>query len=124
MENLQSRYTKTINPQLQKTLGVKNPMATPKLVKIVVNMGVKDAVADKKNVEKAALVLGQITGQKARVARAKKSIASFKLRQGDPIGVAVTLRGKRMYDFYEKLVAIVLPRIKDFHGISKTSFDG
>lgn len=124
MENLQTRYTKTMRQDLKERLGVKNPMATPKLVKIVVNMGVKDAVADKKNIERAATALGQITGQKARVARAKKSIASFKLRQGDPIGVMVTLRGKRMYDFYEKLISIVLPRLKDFRGISRTSFDG
>lgn len=99
-------------------------MATPKLVKIVVNMGVKDAVADKKNIERAAKAMEQITGQKPKVAKAKKSVASFKLRQGDPIGVVVTLRGKRMYDFYEKLISIVFPRLKDFHGISRTSFDG
>jgi len=124
MDNLQTRYNKTIKAELQQKLGVKNPMATPKLVKIVVNMGVKDAVADKKNIERASKALEQITGQKARVAKAKKSIAAFKLREGDPIGVVVTLRGKRMYDFYEKLVSIVFPRIKDFHGISRKSFDG
>ncbi len=124
MDNLQIRYTKTIKQDLQKSLGIKNPMATPHLVKIVVNMGVKDAVADKKNVEKAGNALSQITGQKARVAKAKKSIASFKLREGEPIGVMVTLRGKRMYDFFEKLNSIVLPRIKDFHGIRRSSFDG
>ena len=99
-------------------------MATPKLVKIVVNMGVKDAVADKKNIERAAAALSQITGQKAKVTRAKKSVASFKLREGEPIGVVATLRGKRMYDFFEKLVTIVFPRLKDFHGISRNSFDG
>lgn len=124
MENLQTRYNTIVKPKLQKTRGIKNPMAVPKLVKIVVNMGVKDAVADKKNIERALLALSQITGQKPKIARAKKSIASFKLRQGDPIGVVVTLRGKRMYDFFEKLISIVLPRLKDFHGISRASFDG
>ncbi len=99
-------------------------MATPRLLKIVVNMGVKDAVADKKNIERAAKAIETITGQKAKIAKAKKSVASFKLREGEPIGVVVTLRGKRMYDFYEKLITIVFPRIKDFHGISRKSFDG
>lgn len=124
MENLQTRYTKQISKELQEKLAIKNPMATPRLIKLVVNMGVKDAVADKKNIEKATAAMVQITGQKPRVAKAKKSIAAFKLREGDPIGVAVTLRGKRMYDFFEKLVAVVLPRIKDFRGLSRTSFDG
>ena len=87
-------------------------------------MGVKDALSDKKTIEKMANVLGQITGQKARVNRAKKSIATFKLREGDAIGVMVTLRGVRMYEFYEKLVKVVLPRLRDFHGVSSTSFDG
>ena len=122
--SLQERYTKTIQAELQKNLKIKNPMATPKLTKIVVNMGVKDAVSDKKNIERASQALATITGQKPRVAKAKKSIASFKLRQGDPIGVMVTLRGKRMYDFMEKLITVVLPRIKDFHGVKRTSFDG
>lgn len=124
MENLQTRYSKSLRSELAQKLGVKNPMATPKLVKIVVNMGVKDAVADKKNIERAATALSQITGQKAKVTRAKKSVASFKLREGEPIGVVATLRGKRMYDFFEKLVTIVFPRLKDFHGISRDSFDG
>lgn len=124
MDNLQTRFNKSIKSELQQKLGIKNPMATPKLVKIVVNMGVKDAVSDKKNIERAGKAMEIITGQKAKVAKAKKSVASFKLRQGDPIGVVVTLRGKRMYDFYEKLISIVFPRLKDFHGISRTSFDG
>jgi len=93
------------------------------LKKIVVNIGVKHAVADKKNMEVAANVLQEITGQKAKVTAAKQSISSFKLREGDKIGLVATLRGKRMYDFFEKIVTIVLPRIKDFHGIKKTSFD-
>ncbi|MBP6882635.1 MAG: 50S ribosomal protein L5 [Candidatus Levybacteria bacterium] len=124
MDSLQSRYNQTIKGELKTSLEVKNIMAIPKITKIVVNMGVKDAVADKKNVEKAALIMGQITGQKPRVAKAKKSIAAFKLREGEPIGVAVTLRGARMYNFLDKLVTIVFPRLKDFRGISKSSFDG
>ena len=102
---------------------MKNPMSVPHVLKIVVNMGVKDAVADKKNIEKMAQVIGQITGQKAKVTKAKKAIASFKLRIGDPIGLVVTLRGARMYDYFDKLVKIVLPRIKDFRGVKRTSFD-
>jgi large subunit ribosomal protein L5 len=124
MENLQTRYINTIRRELQEKLKIKNPMATPKLVKIVVNMGVKDAVVDKKNIDRASAALAKITGQKPKIARARKSIASFKIRQGDPIGVMVTLRGKRMYDFFEKLTSIVLPRLKDFHGVSRKSFDG
>lgn len=124
MSNLQEKYTKELAKDLQAKLGIKNSMATPKLVKIVVNMGVKDAIADKKNVEKATIVLGQITGQKAKVTKAKKSIATFKLRQGDPIGAVVTLRGKRMYSFLHKIIAIVLPRIRDFHGVGRNHFDG
>lgn len=124
MENLQDQYTKTIKQDLKQKLQIDNTMAVPKLTKIVVNMGVKDAVADKKNMERATAALAQITGQKARVAKAKKSIASFKLREGDAIGAMVTLRGRRMYDFFEKLTTIVFPRIKDFRGISRRSFDG
>lgn len=124
MTALQENYTKTIQPKLQQDLKIKNPMATPRLEKIVVNMGVRDAVSDKKNIERAQEVMAIITGQKPRVARARKSIASFKLREGDPIGVMVTLRGQRMYDFFEKLVNVVLPRLKDFHGVKRTSFDG
>ena len=124
MDTLQSRYKNTIKAELQKKLDIKNVMATPKITKIVVNMGVKDAVVDKKNVEKAVVIMSQITGQKSRVAKAKKSIAAFKLREGEPIGVAVTLRGERMYNFLDKLITIVFPRLKDFRGISKGSFDG
>lgn len=122
--SLRQDYTKTIAPKLKDQLGLKNVMSTPRLVKIVVNMGVKDAVSDKKNIERAEKALAQITGQKPKIARAKKSIASFKLREGDAIGVMVTLRGKRMYQFYEKLVKVVLPRLRDFHGVRRTSFDG
>lgn len=124
MENLQERYNKTLRKELQTKLALNNVMATPRVTKIVVNMGVKDAVADKKNMERAQAAMVIVTGQKPRVARAKKSVASFKLRQGDPIGVVVTLRGKRMYTFLEKLINVIFPRIKDFHGVSKSSFDG
>lgn len=123
MHALKTEYNEKIRPELQKSLKIKNPMAVPYLEKIVVNMGVKDAVSDKRLIEKMGGVMGQITGQKAKVARAKKSIASFKLREGDPIGLVVTLRNDRMYDFFDKFVKIVLPRIKDFHGVKKTSFD-
>lgn len=108
---------------LQKELGIKNKMAMPKLVKIVINIGVKNAVADKKNMEVANIALTQITGQKPKVTKAKKSISTFKLREGDAIGLVVTLRGKRMEDFFIKLVDVILPRLKDFHGVKTTSFD-
>ncbi|MCL4353671.1 50S ribosomal protein L5 [Patescibacteria group bacterium] len=110
--------------KLQKELGVKNPMAMPKLLKIVVSLGVKDALSDKKNIERMMPVLASVAGQKPKVTRAKKSIAGFKLREGDPIGLMLTLRGKRMYDFFNKLTKIVLPRLRDFHGVSRKSFDG
>lgn len=124
MSHLQQTYKEEIKKQLQDKLGIKNPMRVPKLSKIVVNIGVKDALTDKKNIEKVSSVLVQITGQKPKVAKARKSIAGFKLREGDPIGLMVTLRGKRMYDFYEKLTKIVFPRIRDFRGVKRTSFDG
>lgn len=124
MNGLQEQYKTTIAPKLKDELHVKNTMAVPLLSKIVVNMGIKDAVGNKKTVEAMGNVLGQITGQKPKVARAKKSIAAFKLREGDPIGVVVTLRGKRMYEFMEKIINVVLPRMKDFHGVSDTNFDG
>lgn len=108
---------------LKEKFHITNVMAVPHLSKIVVNIGVKNATADKKNMEVAANVIAQITGQKAKVTSAKKSIASFKLREGDKIGLVATLRGKRMQDFFEKLVNVVLPRLKDFHGVKKDSFD-
>lgn len=115
---------KQIVSEVQKELGIKNPMSTPRLSKIIVNVGVKDALTDKKGIEKVAGIIGQITGQKPKITAAKKSIASFKLREGDKIGLVVTLRGKRMYNFFTKLVSIVLPRIRDFRGVKSTSFDG
>lgn len=122
--NLQETYTKELQASLQKKLGKKNPIAVPALTKIVVNMGVRGALQDKKNMQNALAILTQITGQKPKVTKAKQAIASFKLRQGDQIGAVVTLRGRRMYDFFEKLITIVFPRIRDFRGIKKTAFDG
>ncbi|MBI4080197.1 MAG: 50S ribosomal protein L5 [Candidatus Levybacteria bacterium] len=119
-----SDYKKEYIENLQKKLNIKNPMAVPILTKIVVNMGVKDAVSDKKNMERATKVMVQITGQKPKVTRAKKAIAAFKLRERDEIGLVVTLRGKRMYGFFNKLVNIVLPRLRDFRGVRRGSFDG
>ena len=101
-----------------------NIMAKPKLEKIVINVGIKEAIADKKVLEKAIEQLGIITGQKPIITKAKKAIATFKLREGDEIGLKVTLRGKKMQDFFIKLVAIVLPRVRDFRGVSLKSFDG
>lgn len=124
MDNLQSRFKKQIAKDLQKELDLKNVMAVPSLSKIVVNMGVKDAISDKKNLEKASEILSQVTGQKPKWAKARKSISSFKLREGDKIGLVVTLRGRKMYDFFERLISVVLPRFRDFHGVSKVSFDG
>jgi len=124
MSSLQDRFTKEIAKKLQTDLEIKNPMAVPRLLKIVINMGVKDVLADKKNLEKANEILAQIAGQKPRVMKAKKSISTFKLREGDEIGLVTTLRGERMYDFYDKLVSIVFPRLRDFHGVRRTSFDG
>ncbi len=124
MADLYKKYKEELISQLQKELGVTNVMAIPRLTKIVVNMGVKDATADKKLIDRMGQIVSQITGQKARVARAKKSIATFKLREGDPIGLTVTMRGKRMYSFMDKLISVVLPRIKDFRGVKATSFDG
>jgi large subunit ribosomal protein L5 len=124
MNTLEEEFKKETAKKLQKVLGIKNSNAVPALLKIVLNMGVKDALSDKKNIEKAAETLSLIAGQKPRIMKAKKSIASFKLREGDEVGLMVTLRGKRMYDFYQKLTTIVFPRIRDFHGVKKESFDG
>ena len=123
MTDLQKTY-KEIMPKLQEELKITNPMALPRLTKIVINMGVKGASADKKLIERMAAPLAQITGQKPKVTRAKQAIAGFKLRQGDAIGLVVTLRGHRMHSFFEKVVNMVLPRIKDFRGVNRKSFDG
>ena len=122
--SLQENFTKEIANKLKESLGVKNVHEIPMLSKIVINMGVKDALSDKKNIEKSSEILSLIAGQKPRIMKAKKSIAAFKLREGDQIGLMVTLRGKRMYDFYQKLTTIVFPRLRDFHGVSLDSFDG
>lgn len=123
MNILQQQYKKEIAKKLQQELKIKNPLAVPVLKKIVINMGVKDALSDKKNIEKASEILALIAGQKPKIMKAKKSISSFKLREGDEIALMVTLRGKRMYDFYQKLTSIVFPRLRDFHGVKQKSFD-
>jgi len=121
---LRSRFEKEVAPALLKELELKNPMAVPRLDKIVVNMGVGEATQNAKVLDPAVNELGQITGQKPVVTRAKKSIAAFKVRQGQSIGAMVTLRGDRMYEFLDRLVNIVLPRVRDFKGVSSKSFDG
>jgi large subunit ribosomal protein L5 len=122
--DLRKKYLEEVIAKLEKELGIKNPMAVPHIEKIVINMGVKDAASDKKIIEKMSGALGQITGQKAKPTRARKAIAGFKIRQGDVIGLAITLRGKRMYEFADRLIKIVLPRLKDFRGVPRGSFDG
>lgn len=121
---LHEKYTSEIAPSLIKELGVKSVLAVPKLVKIVVNIGLGEALENKKVLESVAEQMARITGQKPIEAKAKRSIAAFKLRSGMKIGLKVTLRGKRMYDFLEKLITIVLPRVRDFRGVSATAFDG
>jgi large subunit ribosomal protein L5 len=121
---LKERFHKEIAPALMKEFDLKNPMAVPHLHKIVINMGMGDATQNAKLMDPAVNELGQITGQKPVVTRAKKSIAAFKLRENMPIGVMVTLRGDRMYEFYDRLVSVVLARVRDFRGVSTKSFDG
>ena len=121
---LRSKFDKEVAPALLKELELKNPMAVPRLHKIVVNMGVGEATQNAKVLDPAVNELGQITGQKPVVTRAKKSIAAFKVRQGQSIGAMVTLRKSRMYEFMDRLVNIVLPRVRDFKGVSSKSFDG
>jgi large subunit ribosomal protein L5 len=121
---LLERYEKTILPALAKSLGRTNRHSLPRLVKIVVNMGVGKAVAEKKYLEEAVETLKQITGQKPLTTLSRKSISNFKLREGMPIGCKVTLRGKRMYEFLDRLVSVVLPRVRDFRGLNPNGFDG
>ena len=121
---LRERFAKEVAPALMKEFSIKNPMAVPRLVKIVVNMGVGEATQNAKVLDPAVHELGQITGQKPVVTRAKKSIAAFKVREGMPIGAMVTLRGERMYEFMDRLVNVALPRVRDFRGVSTRSFDG
>ncbi len=124
MARLQQFYRDTVVPKLRTELGITNAMQIPKIVKITVNMGVGEAVADKKIVEAAAGDLAKITGQKPVMCRSRKSIASFKLRENLPIGCKVTLRGPRMYEFLDRLISVAMPRIRDFRGVSPRSFDG
>jgi large subunit ribosomal protein L5 len=124
MTRLQEYYKSTVQPKLAQDLGLKNPMQVPKITKITVNMGVGEAVADKKIMDNAVADLTKITGQKPLVTRARKSIASFKVRDNLAIGCKVTLRGPRMYEFLDRLVTIAMPRIRDFRGVSSRSFDG
>jgi len=121
---LKEKYLKEIRPALMKDLSIKNVFAAPRLVKILVNMGVGEATQNIKVMDTAVDELGRITGQKAVVRRARKSIAAFKLRAGMPVGATVTLRGDRMYEFYDRLVNIALPRVRDFKGLPTSSFDG
>jgi len=124
MSRLYEKYKKDVVPELQKELAIANIMAVPRLEKVIVNVGVGDAIQNIKLLDAAKAELAQITGQLPAVGRAKKSISSFKLRKGQPIACYVTLRSRRMYEFYDRLVNIVLPRVRDFRGVSPTAFDG
>jgi large subunit ribosomal protein L5 len=124
MTRLQEFYRDKVVPQLKAELGLKNPMEVPKILKITVNMGVGEAVADRKVVDAAAGDLAKITGQKPVLCKAKKAVASFKVREGLPIGCKVTLRGARMYEFLDRLISVAMPRIRDFRGVSPRAFDG
>lgn len=124
MTRIKEKYQKEIVSELKEQFGFKNVSEVPKLEKIVVNMGVGDAVQNVKLLDAAMVDLASITGQKPKLCRARKSVASFKLREGMPIGCQVTLRGNRMYEFYDRLVNVSLPRIRDFRGVSEKSFDG
>jgi large subunit ribosomal protein L5 len=121
---LKDKYAKEVAPALKKTFGIDNVMAVPRLEKIVLNMGLGEAVANPKMLDGAAEELSSIAGQKAQITKAKKSIAVFKLRTGMPIGARVTLRGDRMWEFLDRLINIALPRVRDFRGVSGKAFDG
>ena len=121
---LKEKYLQEIVPELRKKFEFANPMQIPKMDKIVVNMGIGDAVQDSKNLDAAVADLSQITGQKPSIRRARKSISNFKLRQGMPVGCMVTLRGTRMYEFMDRLLSFSIPRIRDFRGVPGRSFDG
>ncbi len=124
MARLMDRYQKEITKQLAQKLGRTNPHSLPKLEKIVVNMGVGKALQDKNRIDQAAEQLGQITGQKAQITLAKQAVSAFRLRDGNAIGCRVTLRGRRMYEFLDRLISVALPRIRDFRGVNPKSFDG
>ena len=124
MARLKEKYKSEIAPALAKEFGIKNPMAIPKIEKVVINMGLGEASTNAKLLDVAAEELKSITGQKPVVTKAKKSIAAFKLRQGMSIGTMVTLRGERMFEFLDRLISVALPRVRDFRGISGKAFDG
>lgn len=124
MSNLKETYKKELIPVLQEKLGMKNVMAVPKLTKVVINMGVGEAANDKKHLESAVQNLTVIAGQKPVITKARKSVASFKIREGWPLGCKVTLRGNKMYEFMERLINIAIPRERDFRGLNPKSFDG
>jgi large subunit ribosomal protein L5 len=124
MSRLRERYAKEVVPALTKEFGYRNVMAIPKITKVVVNMGLGEATQNAKIVDTGVEEVGRITGQKAVVTRAKKSIAQFKVRKGMPIGAMVTLRGERMWEFLDRLISIALPRVRDFRGVSPRGFDG
>ncbi|HIE77238.1 MAG TPA: 50S ribosomal protein L5 [Candidatus Thioglobus sp.] len=124
MSRLQEQYKTKIQPDLQKELGLANPMSVPKVEKITINMGLGSALGDKKILQSALEEMSLISGQKALTCNARKSVASFKLREGNPIGCKVTLRKQKMYEFLDRLVNIAIPRIRDFRGLNANSFDG
>jgi large subunit ribosomal protein L5 len=124
MARLKDRYDEEIAPALKERFGIENPMRIPRLEKIVVNMGVGEASQNSRALDGAMEDLAKITGQKAQMRRARKSIAGFKIREGMPVGARVTLRGERMWEFLDRLVSVALPRVRDFRGISPNSFDG
>jgi large subunit ribosomal protein L5 len=124
MARLQTLYREKLVPKLKSDLALKNTMEVPRIVKITVNMGVGEAVADRKVVDAAAGDMAKITGQKPVLCKSKKAIAAFKLREGLPIGCKVTLRGVRMYEFLDRLISVAIPRIRDFRGVSPRAFDG
>ena len=121
---LKTLYQEEIAPRLKEELGLDNPMEVPTLEKIVLNMGLGEATQDKKAIDEALDELGLISGQKPRVNKARKSIANFKVREGTPIGVSVTLRGARMWEFFDRLLAVAIPRVRDFRGLNPRAFDG
>jgi len=124
MARLQEYYSNTLRDELKKTLGLDNVMAVPKLTKITLNMGLGDSARDKKVIDNAVEELGLVTGQQPVITYARKSIAGFKLREGMPLGVKVTLRGSTMYEFLDRLIHVAVPRVRDFRGLSPKSFDG
>ena len=121
---LKERYMTEVRKRLQDEFQIKNPMAVPKIEKVVLNMGMGEAIANAKILDAAVDELGQVTGQKPVITRAKKSIAAFKLREGVPIGTMVTLRGEKMYEFLDRLINVALPRVRDFRGVATRAFDG